>query len=1248
MALDNINKVKTDTVVTPTPQQKDAGTTSVKSNQPINFKSQKNEITTEQSQIVDFINSPEFKKLPKAEQLKQLKAKFPFMKDYSPEEITSYVSVAKQTVENSTKEKTPAPVETKNQDEYDKLLLEYKQKNNIEGESYEVIADIQAKETTGQKLTASEKRLLNLHNQQEQDSKESLKLVVSLETLTSKKFRNSSTEDKLKIVTTAFLKNDKTYQSLSEKDKEAYLAEKINDVTNLVIDDTDKSQNKEKKAEIKALALIQAAYEEGKSIDDLKKLSNTERNQIISRTENKVIKNIIQLVNKNHPKTTSYSQKVKAYADTILSMTDPDYQNIKDQKEKQEYCNKKIDEFIIEKLNISEWENASPQQKRNILQRAALTFEYVVNTTGEDSNIVENLKNFEKKSDLDKNNATLEYLKQVTPQTREIRNLTRKIEDEKIVYDRLLKQGITNPSTKEFINEILKMENEGNSLPHTLKIYKEQYLRSLDIKHKDFDPKKRSIEDKAALSGQDVNTYIKDGINSDNYKLIVEECALSGDEDVIETCYQALIYDKHLSPAEAQFTLSSMFKENPEYIKDLYCKVKNGDEFNKITDLSVDTQEGVEIAALANKNASKWFKNDKNEIAKIGIHTLSLDSSKVDSSAVNTIQKAYTVGLHDNLSKEENKSVFNIISSSNTVPPASMANFTKTFIETAHNDSDRVYYSKSFSSINNPAVTEGLAAGAQYVSDPVAKQQYTNYVETAANNYPPETQAAIKSALQTGEITPQTLAKTTVSNKPQQQTNNNPETNNTNRENIKQTSSNQSAVSAKATDSKSNNNILENSNRNITSKTNNIATTPIYNNTASKTNSNSIGSKNTTEKTTSTTNISDNKVKADYKVSEEKANLQLKETTFENIAEVKEKIDNSIKEWEQKQAAKLTEEDIETIKTLAAEEAIDEYMDKHPNEREIIIDNLSKAKSINEVYNILVSALGSKVHDKFIEVLASYGSANNIRSFVNSKANDTDVIKKMYLRCNSEGLKSELLNLLPESTIREMLEKGDITTLDAVNHKILYSFMLKNLYTMTSTSFANFLKYLPFDERKNLTELRNQSLNIEPQNLVKNSTPSLNENNPLAQTQQAQQNNTVNKQSIENTQPNYDVNKPEPMFMQGETVKTLANGTTITNQGTTFAGISNNTYDDDFRVVNTATDKKEGSPIGMSDEILTPGSEEWKRKYNKQQEIPTTAFTMAAMSEEDDEFGMPFGSTKVGMGQKIKKKYPPQSFRFNA
>ena len=111
--------------------------------------------------------------------------------------------------------------------------------------------------------------------------------------------------------------------------------------------------------------------------------------------------------------------------------------------------------------------------------------------------------------------------------------------------------------------------------------------------------------------------------------------------------------------------------------------------------------------------------------------------------------------------------------------------------------------------------------------------------------------------------------------------------------------------------------------------------------------------------------------------------------------------------------------------------------------------------------------------------------------------------------------------------------------------------------------------------------------------------------------------------------------------------KTLANGTTITRQGTAFGGISD-VEDESYRVVSQQElAQQKGDPIGMNDEILTPGSIEWQQKYNKQQAPQHTAFTFSAL-EEDEDFSGTFGPAKVGMGKRINKKFPPKGFRYNA
>ena len=120
------------------------------------------------------------------------------------------------------------------------------------------------------------------------------------------------------------------------------------------------------------------------------------------------------------------------------------------------------------------------------------------------------------------------------------------------------------------------------------------------------------------------------------------------------------------------------------------------------------------------------------------------------------------------------------------------------------------------------------------------------------------------------------------------------------------------------------------------------------------------------------------------------------------------------------------------------------------------------------------------------------------------------------------------------------------------------------------------------------------------------------------------------------------VDNPQTKFKAGETTKVLNDGRVITSQGTTFAGISNN-VEEGFRVVDPKPKKdKTGAPIGMNDEVLVPGSQEWLMKYNKQ--APKVAFTMAALEEQAEDDGLNFGSNRVKIGQPIKKKYNPNGF----
>lgn len=1258
MALE-INKVHNQEAVTPTPQQ-DAGTTSVKSNNtPINFKSSKKPL--QQSEIIDFLNSDKIKKLPKEKQLELLKSKFPFLKDLSDTQINTYISTAQKSAENnSSKTET---TQTQNKNELETLVSEYNKKNNLEGGIEKILAVIADKQKADEKLSPEEKKILQLYLQPKLN-KLSDKLIISTDKLLSSEFQQLKPEEKLKLITKSYLeKNDKNYQELSDQDKENYLAEKMKDISSMVID----SDHKDKTANIKTLVLVQVAHSKGLSIDELKALSEEERNSMITKAENAVIRRVINLVDKEKINNASYAEKVNVYADTILTVADPAYTKITDPKAKIAYRDKKIDEFIINNFDIKEeeWKKITPTQKQKILQRAAITFSKVIQSTDENGSIIDNLKNIKTLSPLERNTSDLEFL-QKQEQTEETKILISKITNENIVLERLESKGIRKPSSQDFVNEIINMEKEGIPVSPYLKQRKTELQRAKDINLK-MEIQDRNLADSAVLKGigkttaQLISSTLKN-CNKNNVKenestIIALIEATNGDINEVENIRTFLIEKIHIPVAQVDEIL-----DNPEITGKMLCKARNSEEYNNaLRRAAKGCAKGVDYAKEANYHVSKWF-DDKNEIANIAICTAGLKAANIaKKTAANILNESLTQGMHDNLSRQDNTEIFKLVSDSDQVSSASMAVFTETFIKTAHNDNDRIFYSKNFSSINNAAVTEGLAAASKYVSDPSAKQQYNHYVEVAAKNYPPETQELIKTALKTGEISQETLSKTTpaVSNETSKsETSGKSETQTTNNNTpTQQTTQENKTLGAKTPATE----LPETKTTQTTTKTYPASSPQGGYTSAAQNYSKTQTSYQAAKENSTTSSKNSNPTYSNTKISESSS-----ETTTQALEQKRDAVAEKIQDFQQHVAESTIERALG--KELTAEEAqiIEDYIsvDIDNTSPQAISENIqNKIKeiftknSITKIYNLIITKFGSRAQDKFIDTLSSYGSSDAIRSFADNMKSDSSIIKKLYLKCSNQKIKTELLSYLPTDELYTMISNGQIANLNDINHKVLYDFLSKNLYSMSNSTFAGYLQYLSLDEREQLVDLRNKSKGIQQPKTPQAETPSTTinyaQNAPItdqisstatAQTTQ----NTFTQNGIPSQTPAIPQTKAQdktqetdlqPKIADNEVTKTLADGTIIKRKET-FGAISNNTYEEYEEV--------KQDPIGMKDEILTPGSEEWKRKYNKQQTPPTTAFTMAAMTENSDEPGMPFGSTKVGMGQKIKKKYPPQSFRFNA
>ena len=624
-------------------------------------------------------------------------------------------------------------------------------------------------------------------------------------------------------------------------------------------------------------------------------------------------------------------------------------------------------------------------------------------------------------------------------------------------------------------------------------------------------------------------------------------------------------------------------------------------------------------------------------------------------------------GQTEYLTPEE---IVNVNSKVNTeeIPSDVYADYGEALVVQTKGDENKVTVGKGLGSLGNAALTEGVAAGGQSITDQNLRNQYNSIITQAAQNYPPEVQQTIQTALTTGQISEQTRnnsAPASNSYYPEADTYTPPTTfgntnSNTNNSNTYSNTHNSNYSSQTTTQTYSNQGTTSNPSFNPTEVyTSNVYPQNTYSNSfvtpdietsirGYNPTTPSVETSNYTVSSTSTAKVDHQQVRENAAAKQAEANQQMKDLALENAAEVKQQIEESIAEWELKQELKLSDEVVSELKEIAASEALEEFIQTNPTKKQEIIQKLSSATSLSEVYDILLSNLGSKVHQKFIENLASAGSTSEVRAFLKSKAGNTAVIKEILLRTSNQTLRSELINMLPACDVIELLENNLISTLNSVDHKIIYEYLAKNIYSMTQTNFANYLKYLPFDEREKLIAMRNQAYGIKSEQdkkadvKVETTTQGAQQDQQtVAQNQPTQPKVATNPQ---NPQPHTPATKkpeatinPQTQLRSNETRRVLNDGRIATSQDTTYAGLSNKA-EEGIKIIDPNAEKKakEGAHIGMNGEVLVPGSQAWLTQYNKQ----APAFTMAALEEQAEDTGLNLGSNHAKNGQLIKKEKP--------
>lgn len=412
------------------------------------------------------------------------------------------------------------------------------------------------------------------------------------------------------------------------------------------------------------------------------------------------------------------------------------------------------------------------------------------------------------------------------------------------------------------------------------------------------------------------------------------------------------------------------------------------------------------------------------------------------------------------------------IASCNELSDSTRAQYSYDAVVTATNDSDKVIIGKTLSTVDNPAVTEGLAAASKSISDPGARQQYDSYVDNAMKNYPPEQQAAIRQARETGEISSSTLSQTNTSNgKPIESSNSNSGSNAGS--NVAANSNSANGTGTTSTPSAANNTGSNNASQpsgaspasSNQSQGSAINQTAIY--TTNQATKNSVtgqaaGSNNrtvyasasglpTASVSASKTHISNNP-SAINDESAESAELTSKtlptispeetqklkdeaQVLMDKIEKFMETQAESIQEYEEQQAQKLEDRFEDIIAELTSETEVysDPNIAKYENlPQELKEDvkeyfkDLYEKNGINAIYN----ALDGNKKDSFVEKLASSKSHEAIMAFANEHRSDKSIIRTLFKYSQN----SELIRFMDSSDIIDLYMKGQIQDINLIKN----------------------------------------------------------------------------------------------------------------------------------------------------------------------------------------------------------------------
>lgn len=783
-----------------------------------------------------------------------------------------------------------------------------------------------------------------------------------------------------------FSKTNEKYQKMTEEQKQQYCKQQILELADTV---STSSTPKEEKI-MKATELFEALNNSEMSVEDYKKLSKNDQVQLYRDHQLKKMKELKDLVpietrqkwaEKKPPMTAD--EKLKEYAKAFLNKYDSDFSAIKDDDKKDLYISAQANSMISKFL--PNWKETDPKIKE-------MMFSSILGTIDALTEANMSFDEFQAKPQSKK----VKFLQDSSNNVETSKMSSEEISLNLAIFD-YAKKNKNTPSVKElkkFISENPDYENK-DAMLNALEMRSRLFGKNAKVQDVET-YKQRALEHGISAEEQiqkDFNDFGKLNANARTKRLRDMLLKADGDEALItqiknlalENGFKEAKFNKILAKTEThkRMACNATLNNNPKAMK---AAIDMGD---KIGDTKSTQVIACSAPVLMEAKAGQ----------ALGVDLANENSKYLESYTTGVNQRSDAVAYSAAVVQSENMS------------SAGRAIYTQSAVKTA-SAKQQVEYGREFSKLDYPEVTEGLAAASKYV-DKSVKNQYNSYVEQAIKNYPPEQQAKIRKALETGEISSETLEKTTVA------------TNSNKTEKSAETTGNKADSKNSAATPTTSNPIKQQgvgsdvakapSATNSPSRTS-VTETPSVSSVASNdriSGVNTVSDVSSSSKVSSSTNLTDSEVQE----LTEKAQVVL-DKIEDFIKTQKASIEQHESEKTEK-AEHLSEEEI--IKAIASGEI--SLADVKLSKEEVAslkdtITALFEKNSVSTAYKKLVSKFG-KLEDVFLRAFAENADSSTLRSFAGDFRNNTDVILRLFKYSKDNSL----LAFLPKDTIVALFGK---------------------------------------------------------------------------------------------------------------------------------------------------------------------------------------------------------------------------------